>query len=161
MNESKAIIPDEIISPDCNIDKSHKNIPIETIIEYRNRGLSYAEIAKLTGCSRQNIQQRLEAIEYSKEDLENFKKNRADVFAFMQSKLINSIDSKTAKEMSPYHRIVSLGILFDKERLERGKSTENVDVWTLTASLRDIEKRESELMKDIRSALKASMNEPQ
>lgn len=40
MTENKAIVPDEIISPDCNIDRTHKNIPIETIIEYRNRELS-------------------------------------------------------------------------------------------------------------------------
>src|SRR3990170_5494193 len=120
MKENKPIIPDEIISPDCEIDRSHKNIPIETIIEYRNRGLSYMEIAKLTGCSRQNVQQRLETVEYSKEDLDHFKKHRGDVFAFLQSKLLN-IDMGEIKELNPYQRIVGASIMYDKERLEQGK----------------------------------------
>ena len=149
MNENKPIIPDEIISPDCDIDRSHKNIPIETIIEYRNRGLSYTEIAKLTGCSRQNVQQRLEAVGYDKEDLENFKKHRGDVFAFLQSKLLNSIDLHELKEISPIQRIVGTGILFDKERLQRGESTENVNVFELEASIEEYRKKRLELLKRV------------
>jgi predicted DNA-binding protein YlxM (UPF0122 family) len=149
MKENKQIIPDEIISPDCDIDRSHKNIPIETIIEYRNRGLSYTEIAKLTGCSRQNVQQRLETVEYSKEDIENFKKHRGDVFAFLQSKLLNSIDSDAIKGMQPYQRIVGASILFDKERLELGKSTGNINILEVTATIDDLQRQADELRKQL------------
>jgi hypothetical protein len=149
MDENKQIIPDEIISPDCDIDRSHKNIPIETIIEYRNRGLSYTEIAKLTGCSRQNVQQRLETVEYSKEDIENFKKHRGDVFAFLQSKLLNSIDSDAIKEMQPYQRIVGASILYDKERLELGKSTGNINLLEVTATIEDLQRQAEVLRKSL------------
>ena len=140
----------EIIKPDCDIDRSHKDIPIETIIEYRNKGLTYKEIGKLTGCSRQNIQQRLEIVEYSKEDLENFKKHRGDVFAFMQSKLINSIDLEEIKEMNPYQRIISTGILFDKERLQRGESTENIDVVAANLNIAELQRQAEELRKSLK-----------
>ena len=149
MDENKPIIPDEIISPDCDIDRSHKNIPIETIIEYRNRGLSYTEIAKLTGCSRQNVQQRLETVEYSKEDIENFKKHRGDVFAFLQSKLINSIDSDAIKGMQPYQRIIGASILYDKERLEQGKSTGNINILEVTATIDDLQRQAEVLRKSL------------
>ena len=143
MNENKAIVPDEIISPDCDIDRSHKNIPIQTIIEYRNRGLGYSEIAKLTGCSRQNVEQRLSTIEYSKEDLENFKNHRKDVFAFLQSKLLNSIDISEIKELNPLQRIVATGILFDKE--EKLQEPENINTFALIADLEAVQKRIREL----------------
>ena len=149
MKENKPIIPDEIISPDCDIDRSHKNIPIETIIEYRNRGLSYTEIAKLTGCSRQNVQQRLETVEYSKEDIENFKKHRGDVFAFLQSKLINSIDSDAIKGMQPYQRIIGASILYDKERLEQGKSTGNINILEVSATIEDLQRQAEVLRKSL------------
>ncbi len=151
MNENKAIVPDEIISPDCNIDRidrSHKNIKIETIIEYKNRGLGYSEIAKLTGCSRQNVEQRLKTVEYSKEDLENFKNHRKDVFAFLQSKLLNSIDAEEIKELNPLQRIIGAGILFDKEEKLQG-TQERIDTFALNASIEELERRKQELLGSI------------
>lgn len=148
MDENKAIVPDEIISPDCDIDRTHKNIPIQTIIAYKNRGLGYSEIAKLTGCSRQNVEQRLSTIEYSKEDLENFKNHRKDVFAFLQSKLLNSIDEGEIKELNPLQRIIGAGILFDKEE-KLPKSTERIDTFALTVNIEELERRKQELLKSI------------
>ena len=118
----------EIISP-VSIDKSRKNkdIPIQTIIEYRNQGLSCGEIAKLTGCSRQNVQQRLDSVEYNKEDLANYKKHRADVFAFIQSKMLNSIDDVEIKRMPVAQRVLCTGILYDKEEKEDRKVVEFIN----------------------------------
>jgi len=139
----------EIIPPIEAIDRSHKNIPIENIIEYAQKGLSLPEIAKLLGCSKQNVQQRLEAVGFNKEDLENFKNHRGDVLAFIQSKLLNSIDDETIKGMNPYQRIVGTGILFDKERLETGRSTQIIDTFELTARLEDLQKQREEILKRI------------
>lgn len=133
----------EIILPD-GIDRTKRNkgIPIETIIEYRKRGLSINEIAKLCGCSKQNVHERLETVGYDDKDMENFRRHRAEVFSFIQSKLLNSLDLETIKDMNPYQRIISASILFDKERLETGKSTENIDVHQI---YKDIKKREERL----------------
>ena len=120
---------DEIVSPDNRIDRSNKDIPIQSVIEYRNKGLSLGEIAKLTGCSKQNIHQRLESVGYDKENLEYFKKHRGDVFAFIQSRLLNSIDDETIKGMNAYQRIIGASIMYDKERLETGKSTANISTF--------------------------------
>ncbi len=131
----------EVIS-DKDIDKPQKDIPIETLVSLRNKGLSFEQIARITGCCKQNVHQRLESIGYSKERLENFKESRADVFAFMQSKLLNSIDNAAIQKMQPYQRIIGTGILYDKERLERGQSTGIIDITTTIRSIEDLSARE-------------------
>lgn len=138
----------EIIPPD-GIDRTKRNkkIPIETIIEYRKRGLSINEIAKLCGCSKQNVHERLETVGYDDKDMENFNKHRAEIFSFIQSKLLNSLDLETIKDMNPYQRIVGASILYDKERLEMGKSTENIDVHALMEDIQERGKRINELKK--------------
>ena len=107
---------------------SRQIIPIESIIEYRKKGLSYSEIAAIVGCSKQNVHTRLQTISYNPLDNDNFIKNRAEVFAFIQSRFLNSLDEQAIQDMSPYQRIIAMGILFDKERLERGESSSNVSI---------------------------------
>jgi exopolyphosphatase/pppGpp-phosphohydrolase len=58
--------------------------------------------------------------------LESFKNNRADIFAGKQEQILASIDDVAIKCMPVAQRIISLGILYDKERLERGQSTANI-----------------------------------
>lgn len=145
-NETIKAIPAEDVD---RVDGKDKFIPIETIIEYASKGLSLSEIAKLCNCSKQNVHQRLQAVAFNKTDLENFKNHRKDVFAFIQSKLLNSLDEETIKEMNPYQRVISAGVLYDKERLERGQPTEIYDQFTITASLEEIRKRKEELLKEI------------
>lgn len=131
-NEIIKAIPikdDEVNPPGKNVDKPQKDIPIETLISLRNKGHTLEEIAKIVNCCKQNVHQRLDAIGYSKERITNFKENRADVFAFMQSKLLNSIDDAEIKRLNPYQRIVGASILYDKERLEMGQSTARIDIY--------------------------------
>jgi DNA-binding transcriptional regulator GbsR (MarR family) len=122
----------EIISP-VSIDRSNKQIPIETIIEYKNRGLSLSEIEKLIGCSKQNVSQRLQEVGYDKNNLEHFKKNRKEVFAFIQSKMLNSIDKEEIKRMPVAQRVLCSGILYDKEEKEGEKIVETVNYGDLKA----------------------------
>ena len=104
----------EVISL-TKVDKK-EIIPIESIIEYASKGLNLSQIAKLCDCTRQNVHQRLQAVAYDKAVLENFKRHRGDVFAFIQSKLLNSIDDQAIKSMNAAQRVVCTGILYDKER---------------------------------------------
>jgi predicted DNA-binding protein YlxM (UPF0122 family) len=149
MNQNQPIVPDEIIPPNDVIDRRHKEIPIESIIEYMSKGLNLGEVAKLCNCSKQNIQQRLKAVAFDKTDLENFKKRRVDVFAFIQSKLLNSIDLEELKKMPVYQRVVSASILYDKERLESGKSTSNINVVEVQGTIEDLQKQAAALRKTL------------
>lgn len=149
MNQNQPIVPDEIIPPNDVIDRRHKELSIGSIIEYMSKGLNLGEVAKLCNCSKQNIQQRLKAVAFDKTDLENFKKRRVDVFAFIQSKLLNSIDLEELKKMPVYQRVVSASILYDKERLEAGKSTSNINVVEVQGTIEELQKQAEALRKSL------------
>ena len=119
-----------------------KNIPIETIIDLRKKNLSIDQIAKIVGCNKSNIWARLEQVGYTPQTLDQFTTNRADIFAFVQSKLLNSLDADAIQKMQPYQRVIALSVLYDKERLERGKSTEIIDITHTISSINELSERE-------------------
>jgi hypothetical protein len=82
----------------------------------------------MTGRSKQAVHQRLQPYKDAIENLPAFKENRADIFAIHQQRLLNSLTDDDIKKMPPGSRMTSFGILYDKERLERGESTSNVSV---------------------------------
>lgn len=100
----------------------NKNIPIELLIDYSSKGLSYSEIGKLAGCNSSNVYHRFKAAGYVPEHLKAYKDNRADVFSWWQSKILNSINEDDIKRAPLQSKVVAAGILYDKERLERGQA---------------------------------------
>ena len=116
--------------PDTSSDatKSHsthaKGIAMEDILDLRSKGLSTPQIAKLLDCSHVNIVNRLKTVD----SLPAYKRHRSDFLAAQQSKLLNSITDADVKKASMLQRVTAFGILYDKERLERDKSTANISV---------------------------------
>jgi len=133
------------------IDRSVKDIPIESIIEYADREppLSYQEIADLVGCTKQNVHDRLRRVGYNRANAKHFEKNRAKTFQFLQSRILNSIDDQEIKDTPVYQRIISAGILYDKERLESGKSTANISVVEVQGTIADLQKQADDLRKQL------------
>ena len=133
-NPTKPILAGIIEAP-----TTRKRIPIEAILELKLKGNSDKDIATLLHCSQQNVSARLREYRDEVETLENFKKNRADILAVVQKKLLNSLSDADIKKATAYQRIGMFGILYDKERLERGESTENIHV--LTQAISDLQAR--------------------
>jgi hypothetical protein len=102
---------------------AHKNIPIDVLMDYSAKGLSYTDIAKLAGCSRDNVYQRFKATGYDHGRLKAFKDVRTDLLAWKQRELLLSLDDADIKRMQPRDKVVALGILVDKEQLLLGKPT--------------------------------------
>ena len=109
-------------------DLSDKSIPIEKLLKWRKQGLSYAEIGNMIGRSKQAVHQRLQPYKDAIDNLPAFKENRADIFAILQARLLNSLTDDDIKRIPPGSRFTGVGILYDKERLERDKSTSNVAI---------------------------------
>jgi len=98
-----------------------KGIPIATIIDYiENRNLSLTETAKLLDCTKSNIKQRLDHIGLKPGYLKTYKENKADILATYQYMILNSLTPDELKKASFSQKMMGYGILFDKERLERG-----------------------------------------
>jgi hypothetical protein len=83
-------------------------------------------IAAKINTTLQNVHQVLERYGIEPNTLESYKQHRADILAGKQEAILSSIDTEAIKGMPVGQRIMSYGILYDKERLERGQSTENV-----------------------------------
>lgn len=101
--------------------------------------LSYQDIANVFGLSKQAIQSRLQSHIELFEDPEltaAYVEHKEKVFAGAESRfLVASLDPEKLANASTLQLVTSAGIMYDKQRLERGLSTENISVRSLLGSL--------------------------
>jgi len=116
-----------------------KDIAIEDLIEYRKRGLSLPEIAKLEGCSHQNVHERLKKANL--EGLDKFRDNKDAVFEHKQREIVNCLNADKLKDMSGLQLITGAAILQDKIQVIRGQASDIVEHRTINASLDEITER--------------------
>jgi len=124
------------------IESNHGKIDLSKALELRlKNNLSYAEIAKYFDCSPSAVCQRFKGLlDVDPDELRAYKEHRADVFAGLGSKILNSLDVKKLPEQV---KVTQAAILYDKERLERGQSTSNV--FSVSASLANMERIKAEI----------------
>ena len=98
------------------------------IIGLHAAGLPSRATAKTIGTlSYRTVCRRLKQLT-PRQATETYKELRADIFAEQQRKLLSLCHGKPAKEQLSL--ITATAILYDKERLERDKSTANVTMLT-------------------------------
>ena len=85
-----------------------------------------------------------------------YRKHRADVLAGLQERILQTVDKATIEKASLMQRAATLGILYDKERLERGEATQIVDARELTIDLT----RAYEAMRQAQSGVDAGSDSP-
>lgn len=120
--------------------KGHSNpIPIERLIELRQKGNSYADVGAIVGCSAQNVAERLANADL--EGLELYSKHKAQVFEAKQRKLLDAITDEKMDNMSASQAVVAAAIMEDKIRLIRGQATEIIDIRQISIDLESITKR--------------------
>ncbi|HEY3489918.1 MAG TPA: hypothetical protein VGK27_07335 [Candidatus Deferrimicrobiaceae bacterium] len=107
-------------------NNSPKGLDLDTAIGYREKGLSYAEIGKIMGASKQSIHELLVRNGIDLGTVASFRSNRGAILAAKQKMLLDNLTDADIKKMAPRDRVLGFGILFDKERLETGKSTANL-----------------------------------
>jgi hypothetical protein len=143
----EAIENTEELTLDTVDDFPDKPVSVEKLLKWRKQGLSYDEIGEsMIGRSKQAVHQRLQPYKDAIENLPAFKENRADIFAIHQQRLLNSLTDDDIKRIPPGSRFTGVGILYDKERLERGESTANVSV--LSSRLDAARKRIEDVIED-------------
>ena len=121
-NNNKSNLP-AISKPNksSNIDKSRR-LKLKT-----ENKLTYKEIADLEGVTPQAIHSSIKDL-LPNSDTELYKQSRADILSEVQRKILTNLDDATIKSLVERRGLVDFGILYDKERLERGQSTENVAI---------------------------------
>ena len=148
--EQTSLIPIENESVSEVVNEEYREIiPLERMIGLRQKGLSYSEIGAIVGCSKENVFVRLRAHVNDIEALKDFKENRADTFALYQRKILKTVDEATIKKAPLAARTLAIAQLYDKERLERGETTQNIGYADYSKALeqviRDRQRLEAEL----------------
>ncbi len=111
-------------------------VDVSSALDLRlNHHLSYSEIAAIQGVSPQAIHGRIKNL-LPPDELSVYKDHRADILAGIQAKLLSHLDDDRLAKASAYQLVGSMGLLYDKERLERGMSTANLS--TITASIAEL-----------------------
>jgi hypothetical protein len=116
-----------------------KNIDKLLQIAKDNPDKTMKEMAEMVGCHAITLVKTLKKHGYSSEDLQSFKKDRADILAIFQAKLLDSLSDEDMDEIHPLSRVKMLEVFHRIERLERGESTENVS--SLVAFVEEAHKR--------------------
>ena len=126
-----------------------KYIPLEKIRELIEvKELDTVQTAAILGCNAESIRTR--CIRHGiKHGLKRWKQTKADILASKQRQLLESLDMGALKEMSPGTRVTAFGILFDKERLERGQSTANIAYNDYTQQMSEMDKEIEALSREL------------
>ena len=120
-----------------SLDNRDRIIDTPKALGMRLQGATYQQIADVFGVTRQAVHDRLRRLVKTDPDLLHaFKDQRADIFASLQTEILQSLDIKKLPEQV---KVTQAAILYDKERLERGQSTNNVNVHNLTADISKID----------------------
>ena len=127
-------------SPGQRSQRSARKLDRKAALAQRDRGLTNREIAGLQGVATSTVRRFLERMEPERAAVEEFKSGRADALARIQGKsldlqerIIDSMTDHVLETLAPHQKnglLMSVntvfGTAFDKERLERGKSTQNI-----------------------------------
>lgn len=118
---------------------SEKKVVIKSLVD---AGQSYRQVQKIIPISLGYITRIIKEFESDRELIEWYRKNRADILlkaqidsmalqeAIRQSITEDDINSWTPDQKARWHHALTVdhGVKFDKERVEKGESTENVAV---------------------------------
>ena len=108
----------------------NKGIPLEDILELRRKDLTMEQISAILKCSVANVSKRLKGFAPVRVKIDRYKRHRADLLTLTQATIHDSISPEVIAEAPLLQRTTALGIMYDKERMERGLSTSNVDIHT-------------------------------
>lgn len=113
---------------------------IDLVHQRKPNGKPYTqtEIAEKLGVTRVAIAKQLAKLSpslLSKRDVTQYRRDRADILAELQQTLIRHITPDKLRKASLSQIVTCMAILYDKERLERAESTENVAVHVKVDSL--------------------------
>lgn len=113
-------------------------IPIDELIAHAEKGITYADIGRIYGVSRQSISERMRKEGYSPKRLQHFRRNELGVNQLRRAQLLSNLSPEKQKEMSGKDLTIAYGVLYDKEH---GKKI-NIET---EISIREARQREDEL----------------
>ncbi len=135
---------ENLVSSAAGPGKRGKCPPVATILRGLQGGLTVPDIARQYGVASGSIYASMRKHGIDISQFLDWKKSKADVMSFAQSRIIESAMGKIA-ETGFRDLVTGFNILNNAERLERGLSTANVDVAAALTSIDVLNDREAKL----------------
>lgn len=145
ISPTEALTPEELTALTESPPTANKDVSIIDIVALRKKGLTLEQIGKILGCTRQNIHHHLSQLQADMSTVDNYKTNRADIFATKQVQLLNALTPDAIKKMPGFQQILGIGVFYDKEQEEREKHETGNDISDMHLSLEEIERKLSAL----------------
>jgi len=95
-------------------------------LKVANPDLTHAEIGKIVGRDRSVVTRCLQRYNIEKERVSSYRKLRETILAGLQDKILSNITEENIADAGLKEKVLSASILYDKERLETNKSTQNI-----------------------------------
>jgi len=116
-----------IETPPVNIDTTVDKKPLEynlvNVLKLRIEGKTMQEIGDIFKVSRQAIDKRLQGIFklIEPDKLNTYRLNKSNVFTAIELELLNQVmQPDKLKKMSAREAVISFGIIYDKNNIEKG-----------------------------------------
>jgi hypothetical protein len=110
-------------------------IDVQKALKLRLQGNTFEEIGAVLGVSKQAVEQRLDGFKEflagitDVGQLESYAEERKSILNAAEMKLLGAVLDEDAIKKAPLAaRTMAFGVLYDKRRLEEGKSTENLGI---------------------------------
>lgn len=129
-------------------NQKKKPIDIVTLIVLRKTGLSYAKIGTLFGLTRQTVRERLIPYAHQIETLKEYRAAKADILSVIERRLAEGMTEEKIKKAGLNQIAYAFAQVFDKGRLQEGKSTANIS-YRETVELRIKLERELKQLKEM------------
>lgn len=140
LNLPKHSIITPIIKPKVNNQGPDSKVDLPRAVKLLAGGASYSEVGKIFGVGKQAVMHLVNKYVSDGIDLQIYKTHRADILASKQLQILKSITDDDIQKASAYQRVGMFGILYDKERLERGQSTQNLAFKDMSRDLSEMDK---------------------
>jgi hypothetical protein len=125
----------ELVQSEEKKKKLINRIDVQKALKLRLQGNSFSEIGAVFGVSPQAVEQRLDGFKEFLAgitdigQLESYAEERKSILNAAEMTLLRSVlDEEAIKKAPLAARTMAFGVLYDKRRLEEGKSTENLGI---------------------------------
>jgi transposase len=122
------------MSEEKEVSKTPKRIDVTKALKLRIQGNTLAEIGTIFGVSESAVCQSLKRFDaflkdIQQGDLQAYTEERKSILNAAEMTLLRSCLQEDAIQKAPLaSRVMAFGVLYDKRRLEEGKSTENLGI---------------------------------
>jgi transposase len=111
-----------------SIKKSKPAVYKAIELKLNNPSMNNKEIAKITGRDTSSVYRALKNYGIDTKKVNTYKKLKADILAGTQGRIIEAISDEDLTKAGLRDKAIAFGVLYDKERLERGQSTQNISL---------------------------------